>query len=111
LKKIDLHIHTVSTISDSNFRFNRKNLNKYVSQAGLDAIAIANHNEFDGLQFREINETIEVVVFPGIEVNLDGGNILIISDVDNLENFENKAVFIILIPKLSKLLYRSSKCC
>ena len=101
----------MSTISDRSFSFNLNKLQRYVSEAGLDAIAIANHNEFDGLQFREINETMEVVVFPGIEVNLDGGHILIISDVDNLENFENKAVFIILIPKLSKLLYRSSKCC
>ena len=91
MKKIDLHIHTVSTISDESFSFKLENLNKYVSEAGLDAIAITNHNVFDGTQFRAIGETLEVVVFPGIEVNLDCGHVLIISDVADLENFEHKA--------------------
>ena len=38
MKKIDLHIHTVSTISDNSFSFNLENLKKYVSEAELDAI-------------------------------------------------------------------------
>ena len=91
MKKIDLHIHTVSTISDRSFSFNLENLKKYVSEAGLDAIAITNHGMFDGSQFRAIDEKIEVVVFPGIEVNLDYGHVLIISDVADLEDFEDKA--------------------
>jgi len=91
LKKIDLHIHTVSTISDRSFNFDLDNLKKYVSEAGLDAIAITNHDVFDGIQFRAISELLDVVVFPGIEVNLDGGHVLIISDVADLEDFENKS--------------------
>ena len=91
MKKIDLHIHTVSTISDRSFSFNLNKLQRYVSEAGLDAIAITNHDVFDGIQFRAIDETIEVVVFPGIEVNLDCGHVLIISDVSDLEDFEHKA--------------------
>ncbi len=91
MKKIDLHIHTVSTISDESFSFNLNNLKKYVSEAGLDAIAITNHNVFDGNQFRTIGKTLEVVVFPGIEVSLDCGHILIISDTTDLEDFESKA--------------------
>ena len=91
MKKIDLHIHTVPTISDRNFNFNLDNLKKYVSEAGLDAIAITNHNMFDGIQFRAINEALNVVVFPGIEVNVDCGHVLIISDVADLEDFEDKA--------------------
>jgi len=91
LKKIDLHIHTVSTISDRSFSFNLENLTKYVSEARLDATAITNHDMFDGNQFREIIEALEVVVFPGIEVSLDCGHVLIISDVADLENFEDKA--------------------
>ncbi len=91
MKKIDLHIHTVSTIDDRSFSFNLENLKKYVSEAGLDAIAITNHDVFDGIQFRAIDETLEVVVFPGIEVNLDCGHVLIISDVADLEDFEDKA--------------------
>jgi len=91
LKKIDLHIHTVSTNGDKSFSFNIGNLKKYVSEAGLDAIAITNHNVFDGNQFRTIGKTLGVVVFPGIEISLDCGHILIISDVADLENFEHKA--------------------
>ena len=91
MKKIDLHIHTVSTISDRSFSFNLENLKRYVSEAGLDGIAITNHDMFDGIQFRAIDETLEVVVFPGIEVNIDCGHVLIISDVADLDNFEDKA--------------------
>ena len=91
MKKIDLHIHTVSTISDRSFSFNLNELQRYVSEAGLDGISITNHNVFDGIQFRTINEAIDTTVFPGIEVSLDGGHVLIISDVADLDNFEVKS--------------------
>jgi hypothetical protein len=81
----------VSTASDSSFSFNLENLKKYVSEAKLNAIAITNHNVFDSIQFGTINETLGVVVFPGIEVNLECGHVLIISDVADLENFKDKA--------------------
>lgn len=76
MKKIDLHIHTVSTISDRSFNFDLNKLQRYVSEARLDGIAITNHNVFDGIQFRTINEAIDTTVFPGIEVSLDGGHVL-----------------------------------
>ncbi len=91
MKKIDLHIHTVPTDWDSYFNFDLTNLKEYVSKAKLDAIAITNHNMFEGTQFRTIKETLGVVVFPGIEVSLDCGHILIISDTTDLEDFEDKA--------------------
>ncbi len=91
MKKIDLHIHTVSTVWDKSFSYNLEKLENYVSKAKLDAIAITNHNVFVGNQFREISETLGLVVFPGIEVSLDCGHILIISDTADLEDFENKA--------------------
>ena len=81
----------MSTIRDANFSFNLDNLKKYVSVAELDAIAITNHDVFDGIQFRAIDEALDIVVFPGIEVNLDCGHVLIIGDVADLEAFENKA--------------------
>ena len=93
MKKIDLHIHTVPTDWDSDFNFNLENLNKYVSEAKLDAIAITNHNMFDGDQFRAIDKTLGVVVFPGIEVSLDCGHILIISDTTDLEDFAKQNLF------------------
>jgi len=88
LKKIDLHIHTVATISDSDFNFSIDKLKEYVAGADLDAIAITNHNIFDGVQFRSIREAISIPVFPGIEINLNKCHVLLISDGSNLDEFE-----------------------
>lgn len=94
MKKIDLHIHTVPTISDSHFVFRLENLIKYVSVAKLDALAVTNHDVFDGEQFRTIKEAIDATVFPGIEVNLDKGHVLIINDGSNLEDFEAQSLLV-----------------
>ena len=91
MKKIDFHIHTVPTVSDAQFVFDLDTLQRYVSEATLDAIAITNHNVFDDAQFATINDTLGVVVFPGIEVTLDCGHILIVSDPANLDIFKEQA--------------------
>jgi predicted metal-dependent phosphoesterase TrpH len=56
VKKIDFHIHTVPTVSDSDFVFSMDMLKRYVQEGGLDAIAITNHNIFDATQFRLIQD-------------------------------------------------------
>ena len=61
LKKIDLHIHTVPTISDAHFTFSLAKLSEYVSSAELDAIAITNHDMFDLGQFNEIAKELDCV--------------------------------------------------
>lgn len=94
MKKIDLHIHTVPTISDSQFNFSLETFKRYVSEAKLDAVAITNHDIFDGTQFRIIKETLGIPVFPGIEVNLEKGHVLIISDITRLDDFENRTKLI-----------------
>lgn len=88
MKKIDLHIHTIPTTSDSQFDFSIDSFKRYVAEANLDAVAVTNHDIFDGAQFREIKEALDITVFPGIEVNLEKGHVLIISDGSNLEDFE-----------------------
>ncbi len=90
MKKIDLHIHTVPTISDAHFTFSLAKLSEYVNSAELDAIAITNHDFFDFGQFSEIAKELNCVVFPGIEINLDKGHILVISDNENLDEFHLK---------------------
>lgn len=90
LKKIDLHMHTVPTISDAHFDFSLEKLKEYVNSAELDAIAITNHDIFDLNQFYEIDKELDCVVFPGIEINLDKGHILLISENENLEEFKIK---------------------
>ena len=91
MKKIDLHIHTVSTFSDSLFTFNLDTLKRYVNDAGLNAIAITNHDLFDRTQFEDIQNALDIVVFPGIEVNVEKGHILVIADHSNLDDFDMKS--------------------
>ena len=91
MKKIDFHIHTVPTVWDAAFTFDFDILKRYVSEAGLDAIAITNHNLFDRDQFEEIAGGLDIPVFPGVEVSLDCGHILIIAEVVNLDAFQEQA--------------------
>ena len=90
MKKIDLHIHTVATVSDRDFSFSMDTLKRYAQQSELDAIAITNHNVFDATQFRLIRDEIPIVVFPGIEINVGSGHLLLISNGDNLTDFESR---------------------
>jgi len=91
MKKIDLHIHTIATTSDIHFTFCIDTLKRYITEASLDAIAITNHNMFNAEQFRAIKESLQIAVFPGIEINLDDGHILLMSDGSNVEDFESRS--------------------
>ncbi len=66
-------------------------MKRYVVEANLDAIAITNHDTFDRTQYEEIRDSLDVVVFPGIEVNLETGHVLIIGDETTLDGFESSA--------------------
>lgn len=90
MKKIDLHIHTVATISDSGFDFSLDAFKRYVKEGRLDAVAVTNHDVFDGAQFRQIAKALEATVFPGIEINVDKGHVLIIASPSDLADFEAK---------------------
>lgn len=83
-------MHTVPTISDTYFVFSLEKLKEYVNSAELDAIAITNHDVFDLAQFMEIDKELDCIVFPGIEINLDKGHLLLISENANLDEFQLK---------------------
>jgi len=91
VKKIDLHIHTVPTVRDASFEFSLAKLVEYVSNSRLDAIAITNHDCFDRAQFETVRDSVNAVVFPGIEVSLECGHVLVIAACDALDTFEEKA--------------------
>ena len=91
MKKADLHIHTISTITDHPFEFSEDKLLEYIEFAKLDCIAITNHNLFDLEQYNSIKTKISIPVFPGIEIDLEGGHLLLITDMnDDLHDFEDK---------------------
>ena len=90
MKKIDLHIHTVKTISDRAFTFSIDTFKKYVADAKLDAVAVTNHDVFDSAQFRLIEDALPIVVFPGIEINVDMGHVLVIAKPSEVDDFQAK---------------------
>lgn len=92
MKKIDLHTHTVSTISDYPFDFELSKVQEYVDKLKIDALAITNHNVFDFNQYNQIKNSLPIPVFPGIEIDLEGGHLLLITDTDEFEvsNFDEK---------------------
>jgi Fe-S cluster assembly ATPase SufC len=90
LKKIDLHIHTVPSLSDATFFFSLNSLKDYVTRLNIDCIAITNHNLFDKPQFEQISREIPAKVFPGIEIDLESGHILLISENEDLDDFNTK---------------------
>lgn len=90
MKKIDLHIHTVPSISDKQFFFSLNSLQDYVEKLELNCIAITNHNLFDKSQFEYISAQLQIKVFPGIEIDLEAGHILLISENEDLDDFDLK---------------------
>lgn len=90
MKKIDFHIHTIATTVDSVFDFDIAKLKEYVEVMEIDGIAITNHNKFDRNQFSTIQNTLDIIVLPGIEINLGKGHALLVSDGDNLDDFTSK---------------------
>lgn len=93
MKRCDLHIHTVPSVSDRMFIYDKEVLLDYAAKTELDVIAITNHNLFDYTQFQEIKDALShIVVLPGIEVDLEGGHILVITNNDDgtLFDFNSK---------------------
>jgi hypothetical protein len=88
LKKIDFHIHTRASVQDASFEFSQAKLNEYIQSAQLDCIAITNHNLFDKQQFASIRKQIFIPVFPGIEVDLEKGQILVFDDGEDIDEFD-----------------------
>lgn len=94
MKKIDLHIHTIQTSSDSYFEFDIEKLKEYIEIRNIDGIAITNHNHFDLHQFELIQSNLDICVLPGIEIDLEGGHVLLISNTDELSDFTAKCLSI-----------------
>ena len=90
MKKSDLHIHTVSTKRDKPFEFSIEKLKGYVIQEKVDLIAITNHNLFDAQQFSDITNALPIKVFPGIEVDIEAGHLIVITDPSDIDDFTEK---------------------
>ncbi|RYH00232.1 MAG: hypothetical protein EON58_00965 [Alphaproteobacteria bacterium] len=87
MKKIDLHIHTKTSSQDHDFLFSEENLKRYAHDAELDCIAITNHNLFDKLQFEKIRSLLDILVLPGIEIDVENCHMLVLADGRDLDGF------------------------
>ncbi len=86
-KKFDLHIHTpVSTCYIDHLEGIETSTEEIVEAAmaaGLDAIAITDHNSAEGIErIRELGRGKGLCVFPGVELSTKGGHVLAIFDLD-----------------------------
>lgn len=91
MKAIDLHIHTISTILDSDFSFDLDKLKEYIECENISCIAITNHNLFDEDNYNLISKEIKVPALPGIEVSLEKGHILVIGNVSDIEKLKEQS--------------------
>lgn len=88
--KIDLHIHTDPASYENYFVFSLDKLEKYVHNNGLQVIAITNHNHFNKSQFLDIqNKLSDIVVLPGIEIDIENSHLLLVGNVDQVEEINN----------------------
>lgn len=88
--KIDLHIHTDPASYENSFVFSLDKLEKYVHNNGLQVIAITNHNHFNKSQFLDIqNKLSDIVVLPGIEIDIENSHLLLVGNVDQVEEINN----------------------
>lgn len=99
MKKLDLHIHTVQTVSDHAFSFSMEKLKEYIKQLAIDGIAITNHNMFDLEQYKEIRDELSdvCVVLPGMEINIgknNFGHLICITEQDDIEDFAARCLTI-----------------
>jgi ABC-type dipeptide/oligopeptide/nickel transport system ATPase component len=87
MKKVDLHIHTIPTVSDKPFTYSESKLLEYIKTRSIDAIAITNHNCFDIEQYRHISAATSIFVIPGIEIDVENGHLIVLSDPNELGDF------------------------
>lgn len=88
MKRIDLHIHTKPANYENKFDFSIDKMVEYVNDLKLDIIAITNHNLFDRNNFDEIKRNINIKVFPGVEIDIEKGHLLLIADESLIDELE-----------------------
>lgn len=89
-RKIDLHIHSPASdcysdnmSPESNIHTSPENIVEAAVSAGLDAIAITDHNSAEWIdRVRDAARGAPFVFFPGIEISAKGGHVLAIFPPD-----------------------------
>lgn len=94
-RKLDLHIHTTESMCYSERSATPQQVVDRALVAGLEAIAITDHNSVGAIEaVRQAASGNGLVVFPGIEITSPGGHVIALfepdTDVEILEDFLNE---------------------
>jgi histidinol phosphatase-like PHP family hydrolase len=82
-RKIDLHVHTPKSACFSDSSVTPEQIVDAAIVAGLEAIAITDHNSAEATdKIRRVADGKGLVIFPGIELSTVGGHILAIFSPD-----------------------------
>lgn len=95
--KIDLHCHTRKIkLGDSTGReVDKEHFLTKVKDANVELVAITNHNYFDYPQYLDFKSNDDVIIWPGIELDVVGnsskGHCLIIVNPEDVDKFDKIA--------------------
>jgi histidinol phosphatase-like PHP family hydrolase len=79
--KVDLHIHTPESSDYKQRDSSPQDIVDAAIEAGLDAIAVTDHNTILAIQgIQQAAAGTNLVVFPGFEINAQGGHLLALFD-------------------------------
>jgi len=82
-RKVDLHIHTPESLCYSDPSVTSEQIVDTALAAGLDVIAITDHNTAEGIDgIRRVAREKDLFVFPGIELSPRGGHVIAIFELD-----------------------------
>ena len=83
LRKMDLHIHTPRSTCYRHMSATVEQIVDAAIAAGLDAIAVTDHNAVDGAEHvRQVAANRGLDVFPGVEISAREGHVLALFDTD-----------------------------
>jgi predicted metal-dependent phosphoesterase TrpH len=82
LRKVDLHVHTPVSTCYGEKSVTPENIVNAALAAGLQAIAVTDHNAYEGIQnVSQAGAGKGLVVFPGVELSTKEGHFVAIFDV------------------------------
>lgn len=82
--KADFHIHTPDSLCFGDSSVTAEQLVDAALAAGLEAIAVTDHNTFEGVdRIRDAGRRSGLAVFPGVELSTDSGHVLALFDPED----------------------------
>ena len=83
LRKVDLHVHSPCSFCYSDKNVTAEQIVKAALDKGLEAIAVTDHNSFEGVaDIYKVAKGKGLVIFPGVELSTESGHFLALFEID-----------------------------